>query len=125
MIRPDRPRSTNAILCLALGKKRVNYRQRAAFDADVEDALQKFHANAVGLYGEVHAACVLAHVLAKAPPSPQGARGRNTGVDGSYTPRPWAIKILRKHAAAIAEAFAREPAEQQQQQQAREGRNDE
>jgi hypothetical protein len=122
MSKPRGPWSTHKILSTALGKKRVNYRQRAAFDADVEEALQKFHANAVGIYGEVHAACLLAHVLAKAAPTSQGARGRNTGVDGSYTPRPWAIKILRKHAAAIAEAFAREPAEQQQ---AREGRNDE
>jgi hypothetical protein len=100
--------STHAILTLATGRARVNYRQRAAFDRDVESALQALHANAVTFYGEVHAACVLAHVLAKAPPTPQGVKGRTTGVDGAYRPRPWAVAILKQHHVAIAEAFARE-----------------
>lgn len=106
MIRSDRPRSTHAILALACGAPRVSYRARAAFDRDVESALRSFYENAVNIYGERHAACTLAHLLAKAPPTPQGVRGRTTGVDGSYKPRGWALEVLRKYQASIADEFA-------------------
>lgn len=107
MIKSDRPRSTHAILSLACGEPRVSYRARAAFDQDVEFALRSFFENAVVMYGERHAACTLAHLLAKAPPTPQGVRGRATGVDGSYKPRAWAMAVLRRYKASIAEEFAR------------------
>jgi hypothetical protein len=72
----------------------------------VEKALQAFYQNAVIMFGERHAACTLAHLLAKAPPSPQGVRGRSTGVDGSYRPRGWALVVLRKYKKSISEEFA-------------------
>ena len=105
-----------AILKLAGEGRRPNAYARRMFDDDVEAALQKLHANAVALYsqafgdeaGEAHAACVLAHILAKAAPSAKAKGGRCNGVSGSYKPRPWAIAILAKHQDAIAEAFARE-----------------
>jgi hypothetical protein len=106
VIRSDRPRSTHTILTLASGEPRVGARTRAAFDRDVETALQAFYRNAVHMFGERHAACTLAHLLAKAPPSPQGIRGRSTGVDGSYRPRGWALAVLRKHKESISEEFA-------------------
>lgn len=105
-IRSDRPRSTHALLTLASGERRVHYRVRAAFDRDVERALRNFYENAVVMFGEKHAACTLAHLLAKAPPTPQGVRGRTTGVDGSYRPRPWALAVLAKYRRSIAEEFS-------------------
>lgn len=105
MIKSDRPRSTHTLLTIALGEERVSYRVRAAFDRDVESALQSFFQNAVRMYGERHAACVLAHLLAKAPPTEQGVRGRTTGVDGSYRPRRWAMQVLARYRPSITEEF--------------------
>jgi hypothetical protein len=107
LIKSDRPRSTHAILSLASGAPRVPYRARAAFDRDVENALRSFYEKAVVIFGERHAACTLAYLLAKAPPTPQGVRGRTTGVDGSYKPRGWAVAVLHKYRKSIAEEFAR------------------
>ena len=112
MIKADRPRSVHEILCLAGPlPQRAGYRIRAAMTRDVEAALRKLYDNGVALLGEEQAACVLAHILAKAPPSEKAARrgGRSTGVDGSYLPAPWAMEVLAKHRVAIAAAFAADP----------------
>ena len=112
MIKADRPRSPHEILMLSGNLvKRAGYRIRARLANDIEHALERFYLNGVEMFGEEHAACLLAHVLAHAPPSDKAARrgGRNTGVSGSYLPAPWAMEVLAKHRVAIAAAFAADP----------------
>jgi len=93
------PMSTHAILkaagCTAASGV-VGFRVRERFDADLDAALRSFHKSAVEMFGAEEAACVLAHLLAKAPP----------GTEGGFEPPEWAVRILRTHRNAVTQALA-------------------
>lgn len=90
------PLAVCTILTLANGGKDPGFRPRRRMLEDVDAIVRRFYDNAVETYGYAHAACLLAHLLAKAPP----------GGEHGYAPPRWAIEVLSTHAELIARVFA-------------------